>query len=197
MWAPDSMHLSSDDLLTIARKYWRADKVYDDTLENPPEYKRLSALWEEKLREDLQRWRAFQDALRPALSEFSIHDGTTSSEGAFRFMAYARSPRKPPPFRYVLVGCISILAPLYTVYGVQYDFVGSERHNPRVSFEPLPPEMRGPAEIISLGLEATFNVQRLPREVADTPIPLFVHNMEPPRTTLFHAFFDSQPDNLP
>jgi len=191
------MDLSPEALLVIARKYWRADNAYDATLENPPEYKRLSALWDEKLRDDLDRWRAFLDALRPELPDFRIRDGTTSSEGAFRLMAYADSPRQPPPFRFALVGCVSILAPIYTVYGVRYDFVGSARHHPKLSFEPLPPEMRAPADVIARKLEATFAVRRLPREVADTPIPLFVHNLAPPETTLFHAFFDSQPDNLP
>ncbi|MCP3144166.1 hypothetical protein [Pyxidicoccus xibeiensis] len=191
------MDLSPEKLLAIARNYWRADREYDDALESPPEFKRFSLLWDETLRDELDRWRALQDSLRSELPDFNLHDGTTSSEGAFRFMAYAHSPRKPPPFRFVLVGCISILAPLYTVYGVQYDFVGRERHNPRLSFEPLPAEMRAPAEVISRSIEATFDVRRLPREVADTRIPLIVHNKAPPETTLFHAFFDSQPDNLP
>ncbi|MFP2932460.1 hypothetical protein ACLESO_46390 [Pyxidicoccus sp. 3LG] len=191
------MDLSPEKLLAIARKYWRADHAYDDSLESPPEFNRFGALWDEKLRDDLDRWRALQDSLRLELPDFSIHDGTTSSEGAFRFMAYAQSPRKPPPFRFVLVGCVSILAPVYAVYGVQYDFVGKERCNPKVTFEPLPPEMRAPAETIARRIEAAFDVRGLPREVADTPIPLIVHNREPPETTLFHALFDSQPDNLP
>ena len=57
--------------------------------------------------------------------------------------------------------------------------------------------MRAPADIIARKLEATFDVRALPRDLADTPIPLIVHNREPPDTTLFHAFFDSQPDNIP
>ncbi|MBZ4415256.1 hypothetical protein [Myxococcus sp. RHSTA-1-4] len=83
------------------------------------------------------------------------------------------------------------------VYGVRYDFVGRQRYNPRLSFEPFPPEMREPAEVIARKIEATFDVRRLPREVAATPVPLYVHNTEPPETTLFHALFTSQPDNIP
>ncbi|HZI14368.1 MAG TPA: hypothetical protein VE153_28640 [Myxococcus sp.] len=191
------MDLSPETLLDIARKYWRADREYDGRLESPPEYQRFGALWDEKLKGDLQRWRSFQDALRTELPGFIIHDGTSSFEGAFRFMAYAVSPRSSPPFRFALVGCLSVLAPICTVYGVQYDFVGKERHNPRLSFDPFPPEMSDPADLIARNLEATFGVQRLPREVAEFPIPLIVHNKEPPQTTLFHAFFDSQPDNIP
>jgi hypothetical protein len=198
MWGPDTMDSSPEQLLSIARKYWRADRSYDGRQVNSPEYDRLCDLWDERLRKDHGRWGAFLDALRPELPDYEIGNATVGpAASSFRFVAYARSPRSPPPFRFALVGCVSILAPLYTVYGVQYDFVGRERHNPRVSFEPLPSEMRAPADLISRKLEAAFDVHRLPREVADTLIPLFVHNMEPPRTTLFHAFFDSQPDNLP
>jgi hypothetical protein len=192
------MDFSPESLLAIARKYWRADRQYDDTLVNSPEYDRLGDLWAERRRDDLDRWFALLDDLERALPDFTIGDATPgSTAGAFRCVAYAKSPRQPPPFRFALVGCVSILAPIYTVYGVRYDFVGSARHHPKLSFEPLPPEMRAPSDVIARKLEATFAVRRLPREVADTPIPLFVHNRAPPETTLFHAFFDSQPDNLP
>lgn len=192
------MDVSSERLLAIAQKYWRADRQYDDALVNAPEYDRLGDLWEQQWRDDPERWFSFLDALARALPDFTIGDATPgSTSGAFRCVAYAESPRKPPPFRFALVGCVSILAPLYTVYGVEYDFVGRERHNPRLSFEPFPPEMREPAEVIARKIEATFGVHALPREVADTPIPLIVHHKEPPETTLFHAFFNSQPDNIP
>ncbi|NMO19688.1 hypothetical protein HPC49_18145 [Pyxidicoccus fallax] len=165
---------------------------------NSPEYDRLGDLWEQRRRDDLDRWFAFLDDLERVLPDFTIGDATPgSTSGAFRCVAYANSARKPPPFRFVLVGCVSILAPIYAIYAVQYDFVGTERHNPKLSFEPLPPEMRASADLIARKLEATFDVRRLPREVADTPVPLIVQNKEPPETTLFHAFFGSQPENIP
>ncbi|MFP2912625.1 hypothetical protein ACLESD_47955 [Pyxidicoccus sp. 3LFB2] len=192
------MDLSSETLLAIARKYWRADRAYDGQQVNSPEYDRLCDLWEERLRDDLGRWTAFLEALRPELPGFELGNATVpSASSSFRCVAYARSPRMPPPFHFAVVGCVSILAPIYTVYGVQYDFVGTARHNPRVSFEPLSPDMSGPADIIARKIESMFDVRRLPREVAATPVPLFTPWKEPPRTTLFHAFFDSQPDNLP
>jgi hypothetical protein len=192
------MDLSPERLLAIARKYWRADRAFENTAERSPEFVRLSALWEERRRDDQDRWFAFLDELEQALPGFTIGDATPgSTSGSFRCVAYAESPRKPPPFRFALAGCVSILAPIYTVYGVQYDFVGRERYSPRLSFEPFPPERQDSAAIIAQRIEATFGVQRLPREVAETPIPLIVNWKEPPQTTLFHAFFDSQPDNLP
>ena len=190
------MDSSAEKLLVIARKYWPAEGDYNN-VERPLERQRLDALWDEKLREQLDHWHGFLDGLDSALPDFVIGDGTTASDGGFRLVAYAKSPRSPPRFRFALVGCVSILAPLYTVFGVQYDFIGRKRHNPRLSFEPLPFEMRAPADLLARKMEATFDVRRLPREVADMPIPLFVHNVEPPKTTLFHALFDSQPDNLP
>jgi hypothetical protein len=57
--------------------------------------------------------------------------------------------------------------------------------------------MREPADIIARKIEAMFAVRRLPREVADKPVPLFTPWKEPPETTLFDVLFDSQPDNLP
>lgn len=192
------MDLSSKRLLAVASKYWRADREFELRGESSPEFVRLSDLWEERRRDDQDRWFAFLDDLEQALPGFTIGDATPgSSSGAFRCVAYAKSPRKPPPFRFALAGCVSILAPIYTVYGVQYDFVGRERYNPRLSFEPFPPEMQEPAALIARKIETTFGVQWLPREVAETPIPLIVEGKEPPQTTLFHAFFDSQPDNLP
>ncbi len=38
---------------------------------------------------------------------------------------------------------------------------------------------------------------KLPREVAETPVRLFVQWVEPPETTLFHALFSNEPDNVP
>jgi hypothetical protein len=192
------MDFSPERLLTVARKYWRPDRDYESTGERSPEFMRLSDLWEERRRDDQDRWFAFLNDLRQLLPGFTIGDATPgSSSGSFRCVAYAKSPRKPPPFRFALAGCVSILAPVYTVYGVQYDFVGRERYNPRLSFEPFPPEMQDPAALIAEKIKTTFGVHRLSREVAETPIPLIVEGKEPPETTLFHAFFDSQPDNLP
>jgi hypothetical protein len=97
----------------------------------------------------------------------------------------------------VVVGCVSILAPVYTVYGVRYEYSRGKRLRDEVFFEPLPAEMRGPAGVIARGIEATFGVSVLPRELAGTPVPLFVDPREPPDTTLFHALFISQPASVP
>jgi hypothetical protein len=106
--------------------------------------------------------------------------------------------RPLPPFDWAIVGCVSILAPLYIVYGVEYGRVGNrKRLNPRLRFEPFPPEMRHPAEVIARKIEESFGVGKLSRESAETPVPLFVQWVEPPETTLFHALFTNEPSNVP
>jgi hypothetical protein len=66
-----------------------------------------------------------------------------------------------------------------------------------MEFDPLRPETRAPADIIARRIEATFGANMLPREMARTPVPLYVQWKEPPETTLFHALFTSQPESLP
>jgi hypothetical protein len=57
--------------------------------------------------------------------------------------------------------------------------------------------MQSAADVIARKLEETFGVEKLPRELARTPVPLFVKWVEPPETTLFHALFTNEPDNVP
>jgi hypothetical protein len=189
------MPLSAEQLLSISRNYWPSDKEYDSRRENPPEYDRLCDLWEQELKK-LDQWWAFLDELKRALPGFTIGDATATANTSFRCAAYPESNRLRP-LQWVVVGCVSILAPVYTIYGVQYEYSGKELIRDRVFLDLLPSEMRFPAEVIGKRLEATFGVSPLPREVAATPIPLIVHWKQPPDTTLFHALFTSQPERLP
>jgi hypothetical protein len=179
--------------MALVKNYWRADKEYDYKPGRPPERIRLDARWKEELAK-LDEWFAFLDELRMALPEFRVGDATAPPDGAFRCMVFT-DPDKPTGFD--VVGCKSVVAPVYTVYGVCFDQVNRRRRNVRLFFESLPEELLRPAEVIARKLEATFRVEALPREIADTPIPLIVDSVEPPHTTLFHALFTSRPDSLP
>ena len=197
------MPISAEDLLSIARSYWRSDHAFDDTPENSPETERFHALWKEKLK-TIDEWRALMRELRVALPQFNIGHATATSDACFRCTVYTdREPvsphqeNEPLERRWGVVGCVSILAPVYTIYGVQYDYTGEERIADRVFFEPLPPEMRTPAEVIARKLEEMFRVEALPREIAGTRIPLIVERHEPPETTLFHALFTAWPESVP
>lgn len=186
------MPLSSEQLVAIARKYWRADKAYDGS----PEHKRLTDLWDEALKKQDQWW-SLLDELKKELPGFTIGNATATPDACFRCAAYSPAGDGPNGRRFVVVGCVSILAPVYTVYGVEYIRRDNKRHNPRAFFAPLPAEMQHSADVISRRIEATFRVSALPRDLADIRIPLHVEPMEPPNTTLFHALFTSEPESLP
>lgn len=187
------MSLSKEKLLTIARTYWRSDEQYELRGEHSPEYTRLAERWEEELTK-ISRWWAFLEELEKELPDFTIGDGTATINACFRCLAYSG---KNPPHAFAVVGCVSILAPVYMVHGVRYEIVEGERRNPWVSFEPLPPDMRSPADVIARKIETTFGAAALSPELAATPVPLIVQWTKPPETTLFHALFASQPERIP
>lgn len=186
---------SPEQLLAIARNYWRADKVYHSRTDSSPEHLRLCARWAEALKQQNQWW-TFLDDLKQRLPGFTLGDATATPDACFRCAVYFPPGDTPRALR-VVVGCVSILAPIYTLYGVEYALTDARRHDPRVYFEPLPSEMRHTAEIVARRLEATFGMSALPRDLATIPIPLFVEPLEPPDTTLFHALFTSEPASLP
>jgi hypothetical protein len=112
-------------------------------------------------------------------------------------VAYPNRNLPQPALRWVVVGCVSFLAPVYTLYGVQFDYSNGDRTFKQLALWPLPYEIRTTAAIIATRLEATFGVTALPHELTELPVPLFVEFTEPPKTTLFHALFMSNPENLP
>ncbi len=187
---------SADQLLDIARRYWRSDKDYYLRQEKSPETERLQALWERELGK-VAHWKAFLQDLQQELPGFTIGNVITTADAGLRCIAYPVTGTPLPPFHQAVVGCVSIVAPVYIIYGVEYARMGGARTPPRIVFEPLPPEMRFPADVIARRIETTFGVSALPRELAETPVPLFVEWKEPPDTTLFHALFTSEPGNLP
>jgi hypothetical protein len=188
--------LSVEQLLSIARSYWRFDKEYHYRIDSSPEHVRLCARWDEALKKH-EQWLDILEELERELPGFSVGDGTATPDACFRCIAYPGT-RPLPAVNWLVVGCVSILAPLYIVYGVRYGQVRDrKRLDPQLFFEPLPPEMRAPADVISRKLEETYGYSKLPAELARTPVPLFVQWVEPPETTLFHALFTNEPDNVP
>jgi hypothetical protein len=192
------MKLSAEQLLAIARNYWPGDLESYLGLglgKRCPEVERFHELWQRELKK-IDRWREFLRSFKAELPGFILSDITAPGDASFRCGAYPETERKRPSSRWVVVGCLSILAPVYTVYGVRYTYNGKKRSD-EVFFEPLPPEMQAPADIIARRIEARFEASALPREIAETRIPLFVDPQEPPNTTLFHALFISGPARVP
>jgi hypothetical protein len=190
------MPFSAERLQAIARDYWPSTNEHLLKGEHSPEGHRLHERWEQELKK-LDQWWAFLDELERVLPEYTVGDGTATINACFRCVAYPDAPKSPPGFSWVIVGCVSILAPVYTIYGARFAHRHESRTCVQVSLEPLPPEIRKPAHIIARKLEATFGVSALPRDIAETPVPLFTQWKEPPDTTLFHVLFTSVPESLP
>jgi hypothetical protein len=200
------MPISAEELLSVAQNYWRSDHEFDGKLENSPETERFHDAWEQALKK-LDPWRELMRELRMEFPHFNIGHATATCDSCFKCMVYTNREPVPSDQRqdeprlhsWTVVGCLSVLAPVYTVYGVQYEYKDREVSPAasRVFFDPLPPEMQALAEVISRKIEARYGAQALPREIAEIRVPLVVEFKEPPETTLFHALFTSQPENLP
>jgi hypothetical protein len=183
-------------LIALVRNYYRADRDFDLGLENSPEAERFLTLWVQE-RKKMDQWDAFVDDVGAAFPRLMVSNITSTCDASFRCAVYSRGVNDPPPSRWVVVGCVSILAPVYAVYGVRFRLQDKRRTTDQVFLESLPPEMQAPAEVMARKLEATFGVTALPHELARAPVPLIVEFKEPPYTTLFDALFISQPDSVP
>jgi hypothetical protein len=190
------MALMVEQLLSIARNYWPSDLESSLRPEKSPEVARLHDLWSQQLK-NMGQWAEFVRALNEALPDFTVGNITATFDACLRCGAYPKTNRAPAPSGWVVVGCVSILAPVYIIYGMQYEYSGAKRFGEEVFFEPLPARMRAAADTIARKLEATFGARALPRELAETTVPLFVDSRKPPHTTLFHALFSSQPESVP
>lgn len=190
------MTLTAAQLLAIARNYWPSDKEHYLRPEKSPEVARLQERWEQELKK-MDQWGAFVRSLGGDLPEFTVGNVTAPVDACFRCAAYPKTESVSSELRWVLVGCVSILAPVYTVYGVQYRYSGQKRMGHELFFEPLPQAVQAPAEVIARRIETALGVSALPREIAETRVPLFVDPQQPPHTTLFHALFTGQPESVP
>jgi hypothetical protein len=190
------MSLNAEQLLAIARNYWPADMEAHLRPDTSIVHARLQALWARELGK-MEQWRAFLGELERDLPDFIIGNATAPGDGSFRCAAYFREGRISPGIDRVVVGCVSVLAPVYTIYGMESEYRGRKRIRDTVFHEPLPADMKAVADVMSHRIRATFDVQALPRELAETRVPLIVDPVMPPDTTLFHALFVSKPERVP
>lgn len=192
------MSHSADELLAIARRYWRADQAYDFRLDPSPEYIRYEALWGEK-RQEFGRWEALLKELQGALPECKVWDYTpptaNPSLGALVYPP-GEDVMHRPHITWTVAGYLSILAPVYTVHCVRREFLGHQLRSAKAFLGPIPLELRSIAAVVAQGIEAHYGATALPLEVAQTPVPLYVHLVKPPETTLFHALFTADPENI-
>ncbi|NOK19490.1 hypothetical protein [Corallococcus carmarthensis] len=181
---------STEELLEIARTYWPSQE--DPNQEPGPEAHRLHVLWRRKLAEP-GPWDALIDQLELAFPQDTVADITTTSDAGHWCAIYPGPSPEPPGLGWVYVGSASIIAPVYTVYRVQFEY--SERRIFR-QLDLEPPAVE-PTVTMKRLMESTLGAILLPPDIASHPAPVFVDWKSPPKTTLFHALFTSRPENLP
>jgi hypothetical protein len=194
------MTLTVEELLSRARPYWPTDPECVMRGEDTQETARRFALWDREVKQRGGEWYAMLADLRQELPGFGVHMVTAPSDTCFSCSAYPPKEQEKPPLVQLVVGCMSMIAPVYMVYGLHYEsrpkkFYKNSNH--QLFFEELPPELRGPADAVARRIESRFGASRLPPDLAATPVPLCVDILCPPHATLFHALFTTHPDSIP
>lgn len=188
--------LSAEQLTAIACDYWPRSMEAALHPEVSPQLERLRERWRQTLAE-MERWRSFVERLKEDLPGFTVGEITSTVDACLRCAVYPRDVHRPPNADWAVVGCMSILAPVYSVFAVRLAYRNGKRVGHSLFFDALPPELETIAGVLSKGLEATFEVQALALEWATRPVPLWVEPHQPPDTTLFHALFTSEPASVP
>ena len=191
-----SSHLSTEALIEIVQKYYDSSNAFLFTTEPTPEESRRQALWSEWI-ENTEPWEALTSTLRSELSTHIIGETYSSADGGPRCMIYPPKGSRTTSSNWIVVGCISLLAPVYFVYGIECDYIKGRFQNKKARFGPPPSTMSLPAQVVARTIETSFGFSVVPREVAETPVHLFAGNLDPPKTTLFHALFTNAPDIIP
>ncbi|WP_147441940.1 hypothetical protein [Corallococcus exercitus] len=189
---------SAEDLLAVARLYWGADEAYLFRQDPSPEDLRYEALWAEK-NVERSRWGSFVKTLRKVLPGCDAWDYAPGlANPSFGVLIYPHQERDMmrPQTRWTVAGYLSILAPVYTVHCVRRVFLGKHLLEAKAFLGPIPLELQDVASTVARRIEEEFGATALPLDVAQTPVPLYVNFMKPPATTLFHALFTSEPENI-
>lgn len=191
--------LSASELMEVCRQYYPAGRTLDDHEHGAsPEWQRFHSRWHEAMA-DRSRWLTLRSALEEAFPSVSVGDATAyTHDGGYRCCVYAIEPRDGVSLE--VVGCVSVLAPLYFVYGTQHRYRGGKRENPAsaIFLDSLPEALSPPTSKVARAIESVFGYQALPVQLASVPIPgLCLDHFEPGRATLFRALFTLEPALLP
>lgn len=126
------MSLSADTLLGLVQDYWPSRDAADQ--EPGPEAHRLQSLWNQKLQER-ESWDALLDQMEQAFPDDTVADITATLDACFRCAVYPDNAPGAPALRWVTVGCASIIAPVFTVFRLQFEY-GTERILRQLDLEP-------------------------------------------------------------
>jgi len=185
--------LSAEQLVEAIRPYYRADRDYEMQEDASPEDHRLNHFWHEVHERDGARWDVVIDAIEREHPEYRLGH-ITNSDPCFKVSVYDEMFESAGrEVEFVTVGCMSMIAPVYTVYCVRWLSIKGVHIFSEALYEPLPPRVRRPTEVIARAIEAEFKVTRLPRELAETFIPFNVRDRDVGETNLFHALFTPDP----
>jgi hypothetical protein len=193
------MKLMVQELIARASHYWPADFEWHARGERPPEIDRLFDLYKQEWPKRGAQWLALVEDLRQQLPGYSIYNSTVPSDPSFRFTLRPPKDQLRPRLEQMVVGCLSLIAPVYSVYGLEHEYRSRKWlgiSDDRLFLDELPPELREPASVVARRVEARFGVERLTPDVAATPVPLYVDLKFPPHATLFHALMSSHPDSV-
>ncbi|WP_434388157.1 hypothetical protein [Melittangium boletus] len=188
---------SKEDLLALVQNFYASS---GETLYTPvvgPETQQLHAVWAKRL-EDMTPWNDFLDGVERALPGFIVGDTLSTSDGGLRCMLYPPKPVRSPEAHWIVVGCVSLLAPVYTVYCVERTHMGDgSRQDRAAAITHAPISMQSPAQVLAKKIEARFGATPISPEDAQAAVPLFVGARHPSEATLFHALFTSEPEIIP
>jgi len=187
---------SPEELIRIVQGHYNSSNAFLFTTEPTSEETRRQGVWSKWI-ENMAPWRRFRAQLKGELPNYIIGETYSSSDGGPRCIVYPPEDSRTLNSNWIVVGCVSLLAPVYFVYGAECDYAEGSLRNIKASFEPPSANMSLPARIVARMIEASFGFSAVSREVAETPVHLFAGLLEPPKTTLFHTLFTSAPNSIP
>jgi hypothetical protein len=189
---------STDELVAIVHRYYPTgldpDQQHETYLASP-EWQRYCDLWERVMRlEALPRWDEFRAALKKALPDCSFWDTTVPrTDGCRRLRVYLCPPEAPlgQPEYTVVVGLVSVLAPVYSLYESHYVRKSDGNYTrPRIRW--LFSDQTVPyARVLADHVEEYFDCCPLPPEVGRIKVPdvKSLGNVEFGQQTLFELLF--------
>ncbi|MBM7118371.1 hypothetical protein [Archangium primigenium] len=187
---------SKEDLISIVQKHYDSTNAFMFTTGLTPEAKRLDSAWKKWI-QNRAPWHAFRYELSRALPSHIIGETYPSMDGGPRCIVYQPRASWTARSNWDVVGCVSLLAPVYFVYGVQWDYIDGVRQNFSANFGQPPPIMAEPVQVMTKSIEKTFGFEVIPPELANTPVALYAGLLEPHETTLFHTLFTNESHNIP
>lgn len=190
-----------EELIDVVRRYYPVGRTpYDHNHEASPEWHRFMDLWHGFI-DDRSRWLALDDLLTREFSGITVGDATAyTHDGGCRCCVYAIEPESTEEgISKEVLGCVSLLAPVYYVYGTQDRILKRKRIEVTVFLDTLPEELAPYAAKVARGIETVFTgYTPFPKEWLHVPLPdLCADGIYFGKWTLFNLLFTLQPDNFP